>query len=197
MEKVEHTESTIEVFENDIDLYLHQFQDEQNIEDLRTVPQSVWNGALMYIYRHVFKNNSNLLKSTNKYNTNMYNNDICVSSSYNMYNYSIINDLVDYYIYLCLTHNKEISIIGFSSLTGINQDTIHDWGKDNNKLSSSCCEIYKKLHKMREESLSNKLVDGKQNPIGVIATLRRHYTGWDDKTRALTNPLYLLTNCQN
>lgn len=35
---------------------------------------------------------------------------------------------------------------------------------------------------MREESLSNKLVDGKQNPIGVIATLRRHYTGWDDKT---------------
>lgn len=177
MEKVEHTESTIEIFENDIDLYLHQFQEEQGIEDLRTVPQSVWNGALMYIYRHVFKNNNNLLKSTNKYNTNMYNNDICVSSSYNMYDYNIINEIVDYYIYLCLTHNKEISIIGFSSLTGINQDTIHDWGKDNNKLSSSCCEIYKKLHKMREESLSNKLADGKQNPVGVIAMLNRHY-GW-------------------
>lgn len=28
---------------------------------------------------------------------------------------------------------------------------------------------------MREESLSNKLVDGKQNPVGVIACLNRHY----------------------
>ena len=30
---------------------------------------------------------------------------------------------------------------------------------------------------MREESLSNKLADGKQNPVGVIAMLNRHY-GW-------------------
>ena len=29
----------------------------------------------------------------------------------------------------------------------------------------------------REESLSNKLADGKQNPVGVIAMLNRHY-GW-------------------
>jgi hypothetical protein len=30
---------------------------------------------------------------------------------------------------------------------------------------------------MREESLSNKLVDGKQNPVGVIACLNRQF-GW-------------------
>ena len=30
---------------------------------------------------------------------------------------------------------------------------------------------------MREESLSNKLADGKQNPVGVIAILNRQY-GW-------------------
>lgn len=72
-------------------------------------------------------------------------------------------------------YDKEISITGFSYLTGINQDTIHDWGNNINKLSSSSCEIYKKLHKGREESLSNKLVTGKQNPVGILGVLNRHY----------------------
>jgi hypothetical protein len=31
---------------------------------------------------------------------------------------------------------------------------------------------------MREESLANKLADGKQNPVGVIAILNKHY-GWN------------------
>ena len=178
MERVEQTESTIEVFENDIDLYLHQFQDEQGIEDLRTVPQSVWNGALMYINKHVFKNNNHLLKSKdNIYNTNIINNNIPMYTNYNMYNYDIINQLLDYYIYICSINNKEISIMGFSKLTGIDTDTINNWGNNENKLSSSCFVIYKKLCQMREESLSNKLVDGKQNPVGTIAVLNRQF-GW-------------------
>lgn len=175
MEKVTGTEPTIEVFENDIDFYLKQFLEEQKIEDLRTVPQSVWNGCLMYINRHVFKPNPQILKSNTNYNTNIYNNNINITTNYNMYNCDLINKILDYYIYLCQLYNKEISIIGFSNLVNINPDTIYDWGKDINKLSSSCCEIYKKLHKMREESLSNKLADGRQNPVGVIAMLNRHY----------------------
>lgn len=177
MERMEQTESTIEIFENDIDLYLHQFQDEQGIEDLRAVQQSVWNGALMYVNRHVFKPNPQSLKSTNKYNTEIYNNNTNISTNYNMYNYELVNKVLDYYIYLCQINNKEISIIGFENLTGITQETIYTWGENNNKLSSSCSEIYKKLIKMREESLSNKLVDGKQNPVGTIAVLNRQF-GW-------------------
>ena len=177
MERVEHTENTIEVFENDIDLYLHQFQDEQNIDDLRTAPQSVWNGALMYVNRHVFKPNPQALKSNNKYNTEIYNNNTNIATNYNMYNYELVNKVLDYYIYLCQINNKEISVIGFENLTGITQETIYTWGENNNKLSSSCSEIHKKLVKMREESLSNKLVDGKQNPVGTIAVLNRQF-GW-------------------
>ena len=171
MERVEHTESTIEVFENDIDLYLHQFQEEQNIEDLRTVPQSVWNGALRYIYRYVFKPNPNILKASNKYNINNNN----IPTNCNMYNYSLVNELVDYYIYLCQIYNKEISIVGFSNLTGIDQENIYNWANENNKLSSKGFQIYKKLSAMREESLSNKLADGKQNPVGILAILNKHY----------------------
>lgn len=174
MEKVTGTENTIEVFENDIDLYLHQFQDEQGIEDLRTVPQSVWNGALRYIYNHVFKHNSHILKSHN----NISNNNNIIDSNYNMYNYDLLLEIVDYYIYnMCMVNNKEVSILGFETLTGVSQENIYNWANENNKLSSAGFKIYKKLSTMREESLSNKLVDGKQNPVGVIACLNRQF-GW-------------------
>ena len=180
MERVEHTESTIDVFENDIDLYLHQFQDEQEIEDLRTVPQSVWNACLMYIQRHVF-NNKTILKAPNIYNSNGI-----MDSNYNMYNYELLYNILEYYIYLCNMYNKEISSMGYSKLIGISNEIISMWGNDNNKLSSKSFEIYKKLNQEREESLSNKLADGKQNPVGVIAMLNRHY-GWASPYTADSN----------
>lgn len=176
MERISSEETTIEVFENDIEYYLQEFAEKQSIEDFRQVPQSVWNGALMYVNRHVFKPNQHLLKSNNSYDTGMYNNNISVTTNYNMYNYDLVSKVVDYYIYLCLVHNKEISIIGFSNLTGIDTDTINEWGNNSNRLSTSCSVIYKKLSKMREESLSNKLADGKRNPVGILAILNRHYS---------------------
>lgn len=172
MERVKAAEQTMEVFENDIEYYLEEFKEKQNIDDFRSVPQSVWNGALRYVCRYVFKGN-NLLKQRN--NTAVDNN--IIPSNFNAYNYDTVNDVVDYYIYLCQVYNKEISIIGFSNLTGIDTDTINDWGNNSTRLSTSSCVIYKKLIAMREESLSNKLADGKQNPVGVIAMLNRHY-GW-------------------
>ena len=172
MQKVEHAGETIELFENDIDLYLHQFQEEQGIEDLRAVPQSVWNACLMYIQKRVF-NNRDLLKQSN----NIYNSNSIMDSNYNMYNYELLYNILEYYIYLCNTYNKEISIMGFSKLTKIDTENIYNWGNENNKLGSRSFDIYKKLNQEREESLSNKLADGKQNPVGVIAMLNRHY-GW-------------------
>jgi hypothetical protein len=170
--KVEQDNNIIEVFENDIDKYLHLFQDEQEIEDLRTVPQSVWNACLMFIQRHVFKDRS-VLKQGN----NIYNSDSIMDSNYNMYNYDVLYSILEYYIYLCNVYNKEVSSMGYSKLIGISNEIISMWGNDNNKLSSKSFEIYKKLSQEREESLSNKLVDGKQNPVGVIACLNRQF-GW-------------------
>ena len=172
MEKVQWQDQTVELFENDIDLYLHQFQDEQGIEDLRTVPQSVWNSCLMYIQRHVFSDRD-LLKQSN----NIYNSNSIMDSNYNMYNYELLYNILEYYIYICNLYNKEISSMGYSKLVGISNEIISMWGNDNNKLSSKGFEIYKKLNQEREESLSNKLADGKQNPVGVIAILNRQY-GW-------------------
>ena len=77
-----------------------------------------------------------------------------------------------------MRYDKEVSIIGFSTLTGIDESIIYDWGNgESGKLSSSSSKIYKKLSQFREESLSNKLVTGNKNPVGVIAVLNRQY-GW-------------------
>ncbi len=175
MEIVQAAEQTIEVFENDIEYYLKEFKEKQNIEDFRTVPQSVWNGALRYIYDRVFKNNKDALKQTN----NIFVKGNIIPSNYNAYNYNILLDIADYYIYnMCMVNNKEVSILGFSTLTGIDESVIYDWANgERGTLSTSSAMIYKKLHHYREESLSNKLADGKQNPVGVIAMLNRHY-GW-------------------
>lgn len=172
MEKVQDAGNTIEIFENDMQLYLSMFCEDNGIEDMVREPQSRWNACLTYIQRHVF-NNKGLLKQSN----NIYNSNGIMDSTYNMYNYDLLYNILEYYIYLCNLYNKEISSMGYSKLIGISNEIISVWGNDNNKLSSKGFEIYKKLNQEREESLSNKLADGRQNPVGVIAVLNRQY-GW-------------------
>ena len=120
MERVQDQEQTIEVFENDIQLYLSMFCEEQGIEDMKKESQAVWNGALRYIRRHVF-NNKDLLKEPN----NIYNINNSIASNYNMYNYELVNNICDIYIDLCFINDKEVSCIGFSNLTGIDNETIN------------------------------------------------------------------------
>lgn len=159
----------IEIYENDIDLYLNLYCENNGIQNMRQESQSVWNSCLRYIYNNVFKN-TDILKS--KDIRHIDNNSI--PSTFNAYNYNIVNDVLDIYIYsLCFKYDKEISIIGFSTLTGIDTDTINEWRyKEPGSLSSV---VYKKLHHFREESLSNKLATGNKNPVGILAILNRHY----------------------
>ena len=66
------------------------FCEENGIDDMKKESQSVWNGALRYIRRHVF-NNKDVLKS--KDNINIYNNNI--PSTFNAYNYDTVNNICD------------------------------------------------------------------------------------------------------
>lgn len=172
VEKVKETEQTPEVFENDIDMYLKLFCEEQGIEDMRSASQAVWNAAMMYIKRHVF--NSNILKSHN----NIINNNSIMDSNYNAYNYDLVIFVCDYYIYICNTYNKGVTISGFSKLTGISEETIYDWGReDSRKLSTKTSEIYKKLITEYEQSAESKLW-GNKNPVAVMAILNKRF-GWN------------------
>ena len=112
MERVNDTPNSAEVFENDIELYLQEFAERDGIEDYKQVGQSVWNAALRYIYSHVFKPNPDILKS----HTNISVSDNIIPSNYNAYNYDLVNEVCDYYIYnMCMRYNKEVSILGFTT----------------------------------------------------------------------------------
>lgn len=158
------TESGVEVFENAVSEYLQEYIDTHNIEDMHREPQSRWNAALLYINKYYFKLHPEVLTTPGT-----------VSNSYNL---DAVNSVCDIYINLCYEYDKEISILGFSKLTGINQDTFYDWGNQSSRPGSSACEIYKKLSQEREESLSNMLISGKRNPVGLLGALNRHY-GWN------------------
>ena len=173
MEKVEATEDTQEIFENDIELYLRIFCEENKIEDMTTQPQSVWNSALYYIYKHVFKGTDKL---KDKNNRTAYS---CMESDCNRYDLDKCLEVLYIYIYdMCMRYDKEVSVLGFSTLTGISDQAMYNWrdgkGSGSSPLSMG---IYKKLCENREESLSNKLVTGNKNPVGVIAVLNRQF-GW-------------------
>ena len=68
-----------------------------------------------------------------------------------------------------------MSINGFCFLTGINTDTVYTWGHGEYRLGSSCSDVYKKLVKNNEESLSDKLISGGLNPMKVLPALNRRH----------------------
>lgn len=167
-------ENEMIVYDDIFQELIDQFCMDNNIDDMRTASQSVWNSCLRDIYKHLFKN-SDVLKSKEL----QHNGNQVQSSNNNAYDITAVNELLDIYIYdLCMKYDKEVSVIGFTTLTGITQDTIYEWGNSNglNKLSQSRSEIYKKLNQFREESLSNKLATGNKNPVGILAILNRHYS---------------------
>lgn len=168
MEKVEHVEFEPETYENELAYWLQQFREEHKIEDLRAASQSVWNGALRYIYKHVFR-------GTDKLKSHVLDIDStsCMKTTYGSYDYDKVDYILNIYIDLCMLYDKEISCIGFSFLTGIDDSTVQVWSND--KPSTKRFEISQKILRYREESLSNKLATGKQNPVGVLAILNRHY----------------------
>ena len=173
MEKVEDFKDSEEVFKNDIELYLAQFCEEYKIDDMAKEPQSRWNAALMYINRYVFSDKS-ILKLNNNINKN--NTNCIMDSNFYMYDLDKLDYILYIYYYLCSVYDKECSIMGYSLLTGINYDTLMDWGADERKLSTKGFDIVEKLRLFREESLSNKLATGNKNPVGILAILNRHYS---------------------
>lgn len=183
------TEDGTEVYESSICEYLQQYIDERGIEDMSKESQGKWNAALIYINKYVFINNDELMSDINN----------------SMYDEYKVNKICDIYINLCYEYDKEISINGFSFLTGIHRDTIYSWGKEETRsniyydldgnrigniqmwrinhpgetyseeLGSSCSDIYKKLVANNEESLSCKLISGGLNPMKVLPALNRRH----------------------
>lgn len=94
MERVQDAEQTVEVFENEIQMYLSMFCESNAIESEYDILPSQWNAALSYIYKHVIKPNPDILTIPHT-----------VSNSYNI---NAVDDLLEMYIYMCYCHNQEV-----------------------------------------------------------------------------------------
>lgn len=71
MSKIEVQElnnNSVDVFKNDIDMYIHLWMDERNIPDMCKVSQNRWYNCCKYIYENVFKLNPKYLKDDNNIN---------------------------------------------------------------------------------------------------------------------------------
>lgn len=168
----------VDVFENDIDKYLQLFCEEQDIEDLRVVPLTVWNAALMYVCKHVFKN-TKILKTTETPDSYKKNNNTCVrfkESTCNAYDLKKVCDVADIYIYYCMLYDKNPNKQGFINLTGITWDTMCKWQKDNKILSQEGAEFLQNIEHAEEMALESKLYS-LRNPTGALASLN-HKHGW-------------------
>lgn len=172
IEKVESVEGIIDVYENDIDLYMHQFAEENGYDDISSMPQNTWTACMIYIQRHVFPDRKAL-----KEKNNIFVQSTGVQTNCNCYDYKLLNDICDYYIYVCNIYDKECSIYGFSKLVNIDYTIILDWGnnyKNSNRLSTLSADIYKKLVSSREQSLVGKLVSMK-HPTAMAIVLNKDY----------------------
>ena len=138
MERIsEEREEDIEIYDDDIDLYLEQFREEQNIDDYREISQNVWNAALMYVQKHVFPDRS-ILKST-KLTPDI----ACIPTTFGAYDYDKLNAICDRYIYLCGLYDKLVMPMGFSYLTGVGVDNIYSWAIcDSGNVCMSSSEIF-------------------------------------------------------
>lgn len=151
----------------DIERGLDEFCAKYGIDDLCNISQGRWNGCLLYIYNKYIKDSVNYFWIDNR------------QKYPDGYDTDILLEVCKYYISLCHLYDKQISIIGFSHLTGVDSDIIMGWGKEKYKKASSTAKvIYKKLMSENEESLQDKLATGKQNPVGVIAILNNIF-GWN------------------
>lgn len=102
---------------------------------------------------------------------NYYNNKHNVGKEYK--DYKIINEIMDIYFYICSLYDKYISLMGFVSFSGIDENTVINWS--DKKASSNFRELHKKLLARSEESLTNNLATGRKNPMGNLAILNNRF----------------------
>ena len=159
--------------ENGAEIYetkIHEYADEyiNTLDDPETINNnpSLFTGMIKYIYKHLFKPGK---KDKVLYNTNtvLDTGDI-----------DIIDDIWSIYTELCYKYNKRPTLLNFSLLVGVSNDTFTTWEQGEYRgggdgAGSAHSRTVKKWRKECESSL----VDGatERNSVGCIFALKANY----------------------
>lgn len=159
-------ENGVEVYEDKIkyyaDEYINTLDDPDNINN----NPSLFTGMIKYIYKHLFKPKRN--------DKVLYNSNSVLDTG----DIELIDDIWGIYTELCYKYNKRPTLLNFSLLVGISNDTFTTWeqgeyrgGSDG--ASSAHSRTVKKWRKECESSL----VDGatERNSVGCIFALKANY----------------------
>lgn len=166
--KLEPGINDLEYYCNRIDDAIKEFCIEEDIQDLKQETQNVFNACIKYVYKMVFKPIDKSLLRDSKCNSVIDYNDI-----------ELLTGILDYYIYICDRYSKAVNVVSFGNLIGLDRTVIYDWAKGNTRtLNPAFANIYKILDAERERTLSDLLISGKKQPIGLLAVLN-HEKGWN------------------
>ena len=177
----EITETGMEVYLSEVHACLAQYMEDRGIEDMEKESQNKWSAAMRYVGQHVFKGTQKL-----KEKPTIVREGFSGVTNDNAYDLDKVNALVDYYINLCYEYDKEVSMNGFSFISGIPQEILTVWsgvytdGYGNiRKTGEAGLRIVRKLKSNNEESLSGMLISGgKRSPVGILGALNRKH-GWN------------------
>lgn len=148
--------------ENGAEIYetkIHEYADEyiNTLDDPESINNnpSLFTGMIKYIYKHLFKN----------YPVN--NDDI-----------GLIDNIWSIYTELCYKYSKRPTLLNFSLLVGINNDTFNAWknGEYRRGENGASSEHSRTVKKWLAECESS-LVDGatERNSVGCIFALKANY----------------------
>lgn len=105
--------NTIEYYKNRILSALEEYRAINDIEDLHRISKTRWKAALRFVYESVFKpEGKQRRKSALPYD-----------------DAELLDGIADIYISLCNEYEKDISLYGYSILTGISYEALHSWTK--------------------------------------------------------------------
>ena len=160
------TTDGIEVYESKIQILCDEYINTlNNPEDIYNNP-SLFTGMLKYIYKHLFKPRKN--------DKVLYNSNSVLDTS----NIELLDSIWNIYTELCYRYGKRPTLLNFSLLVGISNDTFTTWRQgdfraEGGGTSSLHCRTVKKWQKECESSL----VDGatEKNSIGCIFALKANY----------------------
>lgn len=180
----------------DIENHLKDYCALKDIKDMCKETQMRWTAALLYIYEQCFKPNNETVRYNNK------------NSILNYKDVKQLSDVADIYIRLCYENNKEVSIDGYSKITGIHKQTLYNWehkeyryikyinistgeeiedinewklnnrGEYKEELSTAHFDFIQKIRNEEEESTYQRASDVRGNQTIFLAKLNKR-NGWN------------------
>ena len=166
MSNTVRAENGTEVYETKI----HYFADEyiNTLDDPESINNnpSLFTGMIKYIYKHLFK--------PGKKDKVLYNSNTVLDTG----DIDTIDDIWGIYTELCYKYNKRPTLLNFSLLVGVSNDTFTTWEQGEYRGGSDGAgSAHSRTVKKWRKECESSLVDGatERNSVGCIFALKANY----------------------